>query len=320
MDNVFLDESVGSGVVVKPAVSVLSNGHDLKKIGQPRVVKPNVANQNISLPHGNELGRNLFFIATTGRSGSTSVASALSKNDEIQCLHEPRRQLIRISGDYAHGELSEEQAIRELSSIYCEAATYAGRISGESDQNTFNLIPLIKKIMPLCKFVWLVRDGRDVVSSGFSRGWFGCHETESSFMDDFMPAMWKRYRLDGSRCGQMSSEEWAGLSPFARNCWYWSFVNSTIRDSVENLSLQDWCMVRLEDLPESYNYIQQFLCVSKYVKIDDLKLNSSRPEKMPEHWSSWSDEKWEVFSSFCSAEMDRYYPEWNKGEPKNVSV
>ena len=110
----------------------------------------------------------IFFVVTTGRSGSTTIANALSKHKDIICLHEPRPQLIRLSTALAHKEKDLSSIEAELFDIYCNSSTYPSKVYGESDQKNWNLIAILARLIPNSKFVWLLRDGRDMVSSTFS--------------------------------------------------------------------------------------------------------------------------------------------------------
>jgi len=53
--------------------------------------------------NGTHTDQQILFVVTTGRSGSLTLAHMISQHPEITCLHEPRRQLIRLSTEYAHG-------------------------------------------------------------------------------------------------------------------------------------------------------------------------------------------------------------------------
>ena len=64
----------------------------------------------------------MFFIASSGRSGSTSIAHLLNQHKSITCLHETKKQLVRIDTEYIHQEKAKENIINELNSIYNTAS------------------------------------------------------------------------------------------------------------------------------------------------------------------------------------------------------
>ena len=63
-------------------------------------------------------GDNLFFVVSTGRSGSTAIANTLNQHSQITCLHEPFQTLISISVQYEHGYLNREQVKARLETLF----------------------------------------------------------------------------------------------------------------------------------------------------------------------------------------------------------
>ena len=257
------------------------------------------------LPHADTKCHEMFFILTTGRSGSTSIAKALNQHQDITCHHEPRQQLIRLSTEYAHGEKSREMVMAELHDIFIKSATFAPGFYGESDQKYFNLVPLLHELMPHAKFIWLVRDGRNVVASAFARGWFSNNEY-SQDEDDYLLKIWKKYRLDGAKCGFFSEQEWGRLSAFERCCWYWHYVNSTIESSLSSISQDQKLKISLHELPEKYGDVQKFLGVSDVSAMTNIVANRAKTGDSPVSESRWSEEQKSIFNEHCGVGMSRW--------------
>lgn len=269
-------------------------------------------------PHAHELGENLFFVLTTGRSGSTSIAKSLDAHSRIQCRHEPKFQLIRLSTELAHGVKSEEEVFEELRDIFHTSATYeAGFIHGESDQKYFNLVGLLHKLMPKAKFVWLVRDGREVVASTEARGWFKPGEYSPDAKEGPLK-IWQQYRPNGFLCGQFSQETWDRMSCFERNCWYWKYVNSTIARSLESVPKSQWMRTTLEQLNNDLSPVLDFLGVP-FEPIQTRHENAKRPSDSLVGWQLWDEEREHLFNSICGEGMAQWLATGELDAPMEMS-
>ena len=69
-----------------------------------------------------------------------------------------------------------------------------------------NLIGILGRVLPEAKYVWLVRDGRDVVASTTARGWYDAEYTSG---------VWGEYRLRGDAVGEVGTAVWDAMTPFA---------------------------------------------------------------------------------------------------------
>lgn len=261
--------------------------------------------------HLTEEDNNLFFVLSTGRSGTRSIASILSMHPDMTCIHEGRPQLIRLSTELAHGEKSKTEAKLELGDLYSAAVVPDG-IYGESNQKFWNLVTLLDALFPKCRFVWLIRDGRDVVASTHSRGWFSSDEKIRAHPAEPGILRWHYYRLDGAKCGRFAPEQWARLSVFEKNCWYWAHVNKVIGEELSGLSEDRWIKIRVEDLDAKLAELVTFLGGSPHVlkaareNVATGKLRS---------WDRWSATENKQFEHWCGEQMHAHYPGWVETGP-----
>ena len=247
---------------------------------------------------GSEAGARFVFVPSTGRSGTTTIARLLSRHPQIRCRHERRLQLIRLSTELAHGIVGEEDAEAELDAIYRQSGVYRSPIYGESDHRLFNLIGILARLLPASRFVWLIRDGRDVVASTVARGWYDA---------EFRSGLWGEYRLRGDRCGDLEAAEWETMTQFEKNCWYWAYVNRTIGQQLEGVAADRWMALRLEDLASKSASLFEFLGVDP-VAVGGMRENTSRRTVVPPE--RWDAAERAAFDRWCGETMDRWYPGW----------
>lgn len=269
--------------------------------GQPLVTSSNTVN-------GAALGRGLFFVVSTGRSGSATLAEVLNRHERCRCEHEPRHNMIRISTQWLHGELSEAQVRAELSANFNDCSVYpVSLVCGESDHKYGNLIPFLADLMPEAKFVWVIRDAEKVVASSVGRGWFDDYEygyAAQPVRPEFSEPKWSEYRGNGHLAGVFSEEEWRGMSAFERNCWYWRFWNEKIESDLAQLPQNRWSFVRLEELSDSMGDLQQFLQLPGD-RLEVTVENKARHDKVTRH--SWSEQDKAAFTRWCEPGMEKWY-------------
>lgn len=275
---------IGDGVTVAAGATVAGDIGDLAP-GPADVAAP---------------GTRFVFLPSTGRSGTTTMARLLSRHPEIRCYHERRRQLIRLSTELAHGIVDEATATAELDAIYVRSGVYRTPVYGESDHRLYNLIGLLSRLLPESRFVWLIRDGREVVASTRARGWY---------RGEFHTGTWGEYRLQGDACGDVPHAEWEAMTPFEKNCWYWAFVNRRIGAQLEQVAPDRWMVLRLEDLASSATSLFQFLGVTP-IEVGAARENPTR-RTIVRH-DRWGASEKNAFERWCGETMDHWYDGWRR--------
>jgi acetyltransferase-like isoleucine patch superfamily enzyme len=267
---------------------------------------------NQFLRPADQINGDIFFVLSTGRSGSQTIARVLSEHPDITCHHEPRTQIIRLATEYAHNVKPVDEIRCELQVIYGNSVYPHGKY-GESDHRFWNLAPLLNEMFPQAKFIWLIRDGQKVISSWQLRR----HYKINSFSEiSEYPAggkVWYYYNLLGNHCGAFSDDEWKSMDSFQRNAWYWSYLNRRIQQDLQGIPAERWRMVKLENFEQALPEIQGFLGV----EMRPLKVKTyNASKKIPDDWTTWTTAQRASFERYCGAEMDCWYPDWRE---KNVS-
>jgi hypothetical protein len=178
----------------------------------------------------------MFFVVSTGRSGTKTMAKTLSGLPGCTCRHEPAPELILESSALRYGEFDVERLKRIL--IKTRSPVVEGNVYGESNQTLSLIIPILAQAFPDAKFVWLVRNGLDVVASTVGRQWYTGHSANHDRYDDCPPLerAWIDGRIQGDRCHDVPEAQWEEMNPFARCCWYWSYINRTIDQDLQALA------------------------------------------------------------------------------------
>jgi acetyltransferase-like isoleucine patch superfamily enzyme len=255
-----------------------------------------------------ELDNNLVFFVGTGRSGSRAIAKILSKHPEISVAHEPKGQLIRLSTEFAHKKITREKLKQEIIKLYKDAGTVATLFYGESDQKFSNLITILNEIFPNAKFVWLIRNAKEAVRSTYSRGWFDDRELGFPFRPElcvkgvYSTNIYSRHRLNAHLIGDMTEAEWRSLSPYGRNCWYWSYWNSIIEQQFAHLPNDKTFILKLEDFGEKIQELSSFIGLSVTNLLNEVDNSATYALR-----SSESENDNINFSKYCEGLMEKWY-------------
>lgn len=236
----------------------------------------------------------MFFILSTGRSGSTTIARTLSAVPGVVCLHEPEPVLVEEAKQYVEGRMPREQAVALLRRT--RVSPSPGALYGESNYALAFLADALCEAFPDACYVWLVRNGLDAVASfehrRTYRGFENIHGRNMPF---------------GDAVGDMSPEQWHSLGPFARCCWRWSWTNRRIRDVLTRAGVRRF-ELRLEDMEHRLHELASFLGVTVPADLRVPRANVSRAKVSKCQY--WDRRQRRRFEEICGPLMDELYPGW----------
>ncbi len=241
----------------------------------------------------------MFFVVSAGRSGSKTIAAALNGLPGCRCVHHAKPELVFESAEFFCGTHPREhiaQTLRETRPAGNGMEAY-----GEANLQYTLIVPILCEVFPDCKFIWIIRDGRDQVASTFYRGWY------DPDVDPQRNPRWSRARLCGDRTGDFTPRGWARLTPFQRCSWQWRKFNLIAEDSLAKLPESRWRKVRLDQLKLALPELAEFVgASSRDGRVE--KLNTAR--QPVDYWQNWTGEQRQQFEEICGTEMDRWFPEW----------
>ncbi len=241
----------------------------------------------------------MFFVLSSGRSGSGMSAYVLDQYRNCVCLHHPKPELVVEATQFYYGELSAEPIRRVLAET--RQATVDGRQYGEVNLQHTLLFPILRDLFPQAKFIWLIRDGRRVVTSMFYRGWYDLGASR-------VPAYWHEARLQADKTHDLASDIWQGYTRFEKCCWIWKKYNQLIEHHLAGLDRRLWMQVRLESFKATLPQIERFLELDRPHKIAVEKKNKARQPQID--WEYWDSDQRSSFERVCGEAMDHWYPEW----------
>lgn len=238
----------------------------------------------------------MFFILSTGRCGSTSIADLINLSPDCICFHEPEPILIKESTQYLYHQYPHKKLVSLLQKT--RKPTHDNVEYGESNLKLSFIVPALNDAFPNAKYIWLIRDGRDVVSSMYARKWYNKWET----------GIWDEWRIQGNKTGSFSDNKWNKMDPFEKCCWYWIFTNNFIEHSLSVSNLK-WIRIRLEDLQENKDNIFKFLNISPPISKSVPHSNKAKKNHKVKSYKNWSLKQQKTFSMICGVGMEKWYGE-----------
>lgn len=260
----------------------------------------------------------MFFILSTGRSGSTSIACALNRVAGFHAVHEPAPDLILESAGYRYGEVS-PAAVRKLLEE-TRFPTMNGSIYCESNQTLSLIIPELVAVFPQARFIWLVRNGLDVVASAYQKQWYTGHSENHAEYEVCSPIekAWIDGRIRADKVGEMSEYEWDSLYRFGKCCWYWGYVNQIIRFDLEQHAQDRFFILRLEEMEQRFSQLVAWM--GKDTQRISAVERDNVAKRVPFHWTGWSAAQHATFLKWCGEQMDIHYPSWRDVTGENARL
>jgi len=235
--------------------------------------------------------KNVFFILSQGRSGTSFLANLLDKSAKACVEHEPVREDFQAYQGAFHSEKKALKYIKNFRKreIYFRVRNRNIEIYGEVNSLLRRHYKALKDNFPNATFIHLIRDGRDVVRSMMSRRTMTPEDPNT--------------KLIYPKEGDPYKEKWLEMSRFEKLCWYWQEENRYLRENIQNL-------VKFEEILKDYEYFRNNIlekigiCLSEEIwkrEVNNPK-NVTKEYSIPP-WSEWDKKKKDIFKEICASEM-----------------
>lgn len=278
--------------------------------------------------------KQVFFILSCARSGSTSLAKILNTAENGICAVEPTPNLNRETRDMMEGRIADPMAVLENTVIpriwkkLTEVEVY-----GEKNLTYGPFISYLYQALK-CKFVFLKRDGRDVVRSliNWHEKKFGsiyreCKETGNLSPTAISAAANLPVHFDTSdyaRPRPLKNDplynEWENFTRLEMCAYYWATVNELYFDNLQKLPNNAWIMIdyttpTAQDIEEVADFLGLKGLDNKLVqnmlqqKINSLKDRNAPYDSLWPIWRNWDRSMRQSFEMIASKTMYRlgYY-------------
>jgi len=243
-------------------------------------------------------GHRAFFVMSTGRSGTQTLAHLLKMATNAKVWHHPQPYMIMETQKAYWDAIDKAPVFWSGRGKIVREAWDNGLIHGETDHNMTPFCDEIAAAVPGSKFLILVRDPREFVRSGMRRNYF--RGTGS----------WELGRLRPKE-GDPRSAEWAEKEQFDQVCWLWAETYRHIERMRSEIGEDRVMVLRFEDLiagVDATRALFEFLELDGYhedetKKILGQKLNAQQVGTFP-HPAEWDAE----LHDRCWAEVGEIAP------------
>lgn len=267
-----------------------------------------------------------FFIIGCPRTATTAYAKILNIATNAKVFIEQSPKLGYASRELYLGHVDDPKSfIYAAKQEHIELIHGLGKHYGDKNKNYLPFLPYMLEVWPTSKYIFLYKDGRDVVRSIMNfrlnpdRGnVFGMREDlKNSKIIYPMQDLWDYARIRPKE-GECYYEEWQELSAFEKICWYWAKYNSLAIDTLSKLDKERYLAINvsqksIDDVRNAFSFLElSDFNKEKILNMLNAKINTSLKSSsftpFPK-WQNWTSEQKLIFDNHCSTIMAKlgYY-------------
>lgn len=245
------------------------------------------------------------FVLSTGRTGTTFLASAL-KQLGADAHHEPGPRWLRnLSNARAAGAISHETGSRLLGHARGENLSDE-RVYVEASCLIYGLAEELLESFSDAMLVHLVRDPRGYIKSAMD---WGVHRPGGRILNAIPYRRLAPPQYDPTSLALRA--QWFATSRFERIAWGWSAMNAATR---RGCASSDRCMtVRFEELVDDQHTGLQRIARAAGLNVSTndierlrLKPVNPAPRRRFPQWTDWSDTQLRILLERCGGEASKY--------------
>ena len=255
------------------------------------------------------------FIVGSGRNGTRSLYRMLTGTEGVKIHHEyVCTHVQKLAALYYMGLIEKKEVKDTLMELHGAAIKYTtDNIWIDSSNKLSWLIEPLNELFPTSKFLLIVRDGRNVVSSFYYKLRDEMYDDNSvKIMENWLnnrkeltiPPPEKKYWWNIPQENQPFYEEFKEFNRLQRAAYHWSECNRFVLECFENLNDDQKMTVRLEDIVNNEIELRktiEFMGI-KYDPLFFEYLQTPRNVFFPLHFQLTPKQNKE-FDSICSGMM-----------------
>jgi SAM-dependent methyltransferase len=281
-----------------------------------------------------------FFILSSARSGSTSLAAILNEADNGVCVSEPMPNLNVETRQMMDGRLENPEAVLENSVLArVRAASETVDVYGEKNVTYGPFIPFLDRMLD-AKFVFLHRDGRDVVRSLMD--WHGemfgsiyreCRDVpilsdraRSATANLLVHHDTSDYARPRPLPGEALYDAWEDLTREEMCAYYWARINTLYQTQLEKLKAETWMDISYTDVtPKTVMQMADFCGLSglDHASVSQMleqRINSLADRQAGEDvypsWPNWDSGQRDRFDAAPMMARLGYYTAGQEWKPQ----
>ena len=266
-----------------------------------------------------------FFIISCARSGSTSLTNILNQAKNCECIVEPSPNLNVETRLMMEGRLKDPILLLK-NTVVKRVQQSKYEIYGEKNVTYAPFIEHLYKLLK-CKFIFLIRDGRDVVRSLID--WYeliwGSIYRECRNPGNLTEEAYKKvsnlhihkdtsdYSRPRPQLGDPHFDNWLEYSREEMCAWYWQYINGLYLEQLLKLpntayQILDYTNARSQDIIEIADFLNlQGLTESKISDMLNSKINSVKKrfgvDRRYPDWPNWSSTQRRQFDEIAQKQM-----------------
>ncbi len=258
-----------------------------------------------------------FFIIGCPRSGTTALTNFLQLSNNCKVSVEIEPKLCIESREMYEGRLSDPgKTLLDARQKLIAEVNEKGLLFGDKNPNYLPFLTTMERLWQP-KYVFVVRDGREVVRSmmdwhQLSRGSFFDQSEDSSISKKTRLDDWWDYSRIRPR-EEMLPFEWLALSRFEKMAWYWNKFNQLMIKSINKIDPARTYLVNLSETNHPWDRLVDFLSlefedISVATQVMTKKVNSVKDrfnvDNVFPEWTEWDTDLTESFDRQASPMMN----------------
>lgn len=258
------------------------------------------------------------FVLGSGRCGTLQIVQLLESLKGVEPYHEYLfEHLLKPAVLFRMKRVEHEAIVGQLRKTHSPAVHYSASDFWVDSSNALTwVVKPLYELFPDAFFIHLIRDGRKVVSSFYSKFQEvmyedGCVDVLEQWLKSPEslpePSPEKKYWRPFPIEGEPFFSEFKNYNRFQKLCYYWQDVNLTIGEALVDVPDSQKLFVRFEDLISSSEVARSFLEVfdvefeDRHMDVFKRPVNVAIPKNFP-----LSEGQRSQFEAICGPVMKRF--------------
>jgi hypothetical protein len=255
-----------------------------------------------------------FFITGHNRSGTNLVSKVLNEARNARVFEELSPKMGYEAREKHEGHFPSREAakgfIKAQKHEHIKLVNEMGYVFGDKNANYIPFLSEMAEVWASSKFVIVIRDGRDVVTSycnfyaSTGKKVFQMAEDVGEGGDRYPVCnLWDYSRLR-PRKGEELHEEWQDLDLFSKSCFSWAYTNEILFDVLQGIARERYFLLNTSAITLAFvRDTYEFLGLEGF---DETRIgcllrsgvNRSR-SRIESHWGDWTESQRSVYEGFC---------------------